>query len=107
MGKTFHDDCKASLLCKLAIIAFMLFPAMNVLQAGTLSAKTVSGTVISAVDGEPLIGASVQVQGTSTGAVTDLDGHYSVEASDDQVLVFSYVGYHCCPIKVQNLHFSS
>ena len=100
MGKTFHDDCKASLLCKLAIIAFMLFPAMNVLQAGTLSAKTVSGTVISAVDGEPLIGASVQVQGTSTGAVTDLDGHYSVEASDDQVLVFSYVGYITQKIKV-------
>ena len=91
MGKTFHDDCKASLLCKLAVIAFLLFPAMNVLQAGTISAKTVSGTVTSAVDGEPLIGASVQVLGTGTGAVTDLDGDDCVEASDDQVLVFAYV----------------
>ena len=100
MGKTFHDDCKASLLCKLAVIAFLLFPAMNVLQAGTISAKTVSGTVTSAVDGEPLIGASVQVLGTGTGAVTDLDGNYTVEANDDQILVFSYVGYITQKIKV-------
>ena len=82
MGKTFQDDCRTSLFCKLALIAFLLFPAMNVLQAGTLSAKTVSGTVKSAADGEVLIGASVQVLGTTGGAVTDLDGHYSVEVED-------------------------
>lgn len=100
MGKTFQDDCRASLLCKLALIAFLLFPAMNVLQAGTLSAKTVTGTVVSAIDHEPLIGATVQVLGTQTGTVTDLDGAFSVEVNDDQTLVFSYVGYVTQRIKV-------
>ena len=109
MGKTFQDDCRASLLCKLALIAFLLFPAMNVLQAGTLSAKTVTGTVVSAIDHEPLIGATVQVLGTQTGAVTDLDGAFTVEVNDDQTLVFSYVGYVTQRIKVgskTNIHIA-
>lgn len=100
MGKTFLHDCKTSVVRKIALIAFMLFPAMNVLQAGTLEAKTVTGKVVSAVDNEPLIGATVQVQGTQGGTVTDLDGNFTLEASDDQVLVISYVGYVTQRIKV-------
>ena len=41
----------------------------------SLNAQTVKGTVISGSDNEPLIGASVMVQGTKTGAVADLDGN--------------------------------
>lgn len=44
-------------------------------------------------DGEPLIGASVQVKGTSTGTVTDIDGNYSIDAPADATLVISYTGY--------------
>lgn len=44
--------------------------------------------------GLPIIGATVQVKGTSTGTITDLDGNYIIEVPDDaQTLVFSYVGY--------------
>jgi TonB-linked SusC/RagA family outer membrane protein len=55
--------------------------------------RTVSGTIVSASDGTPLIGATVLVKGTSSGTVTDVDGNFSVSASDNDVLVISYTGY--------------
>lgn len=51
----------------------------------------VTGTVTDA-DGEPLIGVSVLVKGTSVGAITDLDGKFSLEGKAGDVLVFSYIG---------------
>jgi len=54
---------------------------------------TVSGTVTD-VNKEPLIGVNVQVKGTSTGTITDLNGKYSLQSLGSQsVLVFSYVGF--------------
>lgn len=53
---------------------------------------TVKGTVTSAADGEPLVGATVQVKGTSTGTATDLDGNYSISVQKGKTLVFTYVG---------------
>lgn len=54
----------------------------------------VSGTVTSSEDGLPLPGASILVQGTTKGTVTDFDGNYSLDnISPDAVLVFSYVGF--------------
>lgn len=56
-------------------------------------ARTVTGTVTGASDGEPLIGVSVMIKGTSTGVETDFDGNYSIEVPNDKaVLNFSYVG---------------
>ena len=52
--------------------------------------KTVTGTVTDSTN-EPLIGASVVIQGTSNGTITDIDGKYSITASPDNVLEFSYV----------------
>ena len=48
--------------------------------------------------GEPLIGVSVQVKGTSTGAITDLDGNFVLTCSSKDVLVISYVGYQTLEI---------
>ena len=54
---------------------------------------TVEGTVIDET-GEPLIGVSVVIQGTGTGVITDLDGHYRVSSvKQGATLEFSYVGY--------------
>ncbi|MDE6336392.1 MAG: SusC/RagA family TonB-linked outer membrane protein, partial [Muribaculaceae bacterium] len=58
----------------------------------TAAPITVKGTVTSAVDGEPLIGATVFVKGTSTGAATDVDGNYTIQTEIGAVLQFSYVG---------------
>lgn len=57
-------------------------------------APTVSGVVTDAQTGEPLVGANVFVMGTTTGAVTDSVGHYSVTVPSLQdTLRFSYIGY--------------
>ena len=53
-----------------------------------------SGIVIDAADGYPLIGVSVVVQGTGNGVVTDVDGKYELKvAKANCEIVFSYVGY--------------
>ena len=54
---------------------------------------TVNGTV-SDPAGEPLIGASVLVQGTSNGGQTDIDGNFTLSVDPNATLVVSYVGYH-------------
>ncbi len=55
--------------------------------------KVVSGIVIEQSTNEPLAGASVYVEGTTIGTVTDVNGEYRLEVpSDDAVLVFSFIG---------------
>jgi len=61
---------------------------------------TVKGTV--ADDDGPLIGATVKVKGTQTGAVTDLDGKYSISVDPSQTLEISYLGYVTQTEKVGN-----
>ena len=58
--------------------------------AFSVSAQTVKGTVKDA-NGEPVIGATVQEQGTKNVAVTDLDGNYTLKLSGGQQLQFSYI----------------
>ena len=66
-----------------------------------LQQKTVNGRVTAASNGDPLPGVNVIIKGTSQGTVTDVDGNYSiVVASDDAVLVFSFIGYLAQEIKV-------
>ena len=63
----------------------------------TAAAQTNSDKVTGVVkdsNGEPLIGVSVKVKGTTRGTVTDLDGRYSIKAPSTATLVFSYVGYN-------------
>ena len=60
---------------------------------------TVSGTV-SDPAGEPLIGASVLVQGTTTGGQTDFDGNFTLQVNPNATLVISYVGYHTQEVPV-------
>ena len=55
-------------------------------------AQTVSG-VVNDETGEPVIGASVKVQGSKEGAVTDFNGNFSVKAASNATLSVSYVGY--------------
>ncbi len=53
----------------------------------------VSGT-INDETGAPLIGANVMIQGSTTGTITDIDGNFSIDAKEGDVLVVSYVGYN-------------
>ncbi|MCK5136395.1 MAG: SusC/RagA family TonB-linked outer membrane protein [Bacteroidales bacterium] len=65
------------------------------LYAGGMYAQhTVTGKITSAEDGSALPGASILVEGTTTGAVSDVDGNYSISAPDPNgVLVFSFIGF--------------
>ena len=75
---------KAKLTCLL--VCLMMLPAM------AFAASKVTGTVTDS-NGEPLIGVSILVKGTQFGAQTNIDGEYSINANQGDVLMFSYIGY--------------
>ena len=88
---------KKSKFYLLGILAlFCMMP--NVLFAQNL---TVEGTVKDEI-GEPLVGVTVHVQGVGTGAITDLDGHFTIPSvRRGATLEFSYVGYQTMTHKVE------
>lgn len=88
---------KASWLKDLLLTACLLIAAVPAFA----QTKTVTGTVTDML-GDPLIGASVLVQGTSNGVITDIDGKYSIQVTPENTLEFSYVGMVKQAIKVGN-----
>ena len=80
-----------------------LFLVVGLLCALGASAQsiTVSG-VVSDPDNEPLIGASIQVEGTTTGTATNIDGEYTINCAPNATLVVSYVGYDTKRVAVDN-----
>lgn len=101
--------CKTvNLLCCWVLISFMgTLPVMSAELAFNESInqeKMVTGTVRD-VAGNPLIGVSVQVKGTSNGVVTDLDGKFSITVSVGDVLIFSYVGMVTREISTDGIEF--
>ncbi len=69
----------------LVLLAFTATIAVNAQQE-------VTGTVVDQA-GEPIIGATVMVKGTSTGSITDFDGNFKVKVEPGKTLVFSYIGF--------------
>jgi len=58
------------------------------------NAQTITGVITGADDGQPLPGVNIQEKGTTTGAITDFNGAYTIKISgNNSVLVFSFVGY--------------
>lgn len=62
----------------------------------------VSGKVSDAKDGSSLPGATVQVKGTTTGMLTDLDGKYSLKVKQGSILTFTFIGYNTQEITITN-----
>lgn len=68
------------------------------------SKRTVTGTVIDAENGDPIIGASILIKGQKEGVITDLDGNFTVSVSgSNSQLEISYIGYKKKIIDVGNL----
>ncbi|MDR2233170.1 MAG: TonB-dependent receptor [Tannerella sp.] len=85
-----------------SITGFIALIFMLCTSAMTFAQVRVTGTVAD-VNGESLIGVSVQVKGTTTGIATDVDGNYSIQVPNAQsVLSFSYVGYLSQEVTVGN-----
>ena len=77
----------------MALFLLCLFPL------GALAQSLIKGTVKD-VSGDPIIGASVKVQGSKSGVITDFDGNFSVQADNNATLVISYIGYTTETVKV-------
>ena len=77
----------------MALFLLCLFPL------GALAQSLIKGTVKD-VSGDPIIGASVKVQGSKSGVITDFDGNFSVQAANNATLVISYIGYTTETVKV-------
>ena len=81
----------------------MTFFACLFLSLGMALAQTqVNGTVVSSEDGEPIVGASVLISGTKTGGVTDIEGHFSIKASEGAKLIVSYLGMQTKTVTAKN-----
>jgi len=72
---------------KLLILVFGLCLSTSIFS------QSVTGQLIDKNTGEPLIGATVTVQGTTVGTITDVDGNFTIAAPSNSTLIFSYVGY--------------
>ncbi|HXS55550.1 MAG TPA: carboxypeptidase-like regulatory domain-containing protein, partial [Hanamia sp.] len=79
---------------KFTKILILAFSSILVCPFGAVAQSGVEGTVIDAVTGNPLVGASVTVRGTKTSALTNADGKFSLPpTSINRKLEITYVGY--------------
>ena len=86
--------------------AFLTLFLSGMLMVLSVSAQTgatinVRGTVQD-VAGEPIIGANILIQGTTTGTITDYDGNFMIQVPSDAILEVSYIGYVPQTIPVNN-----
>jgi len=88
-----------NLLSKYVVFAVMLCSFGQAFAQFDFGGK-VSGTVLSETNGEPLIGVTVMVKGTTLGTVSDLKGAFSIEVKKGDVLKFSYIGFTGQEVKV-------
>lgn len=75
------------------LFATPMYSQQNLIQ---ITGKVIDGS------GEPLIGVSVLVKGTTTGTITNIDGDYTLQASPNATLVLSYIGYTNMEVKVNS-----
>jgi TonB-linked SusC/RagA family outer membrane protein len=73
-------------------LLLLFFVFCGFLLTAAAQQKTVTGTVTGAEDNLPVIGATVQIKGTTTGSATDVDGKFSISAPAGATLEFRYVG---------------
>jgi TonB-linked SusC/RagA family outer membrane protein len=73
----------------------ILTPGELTIDTETLQQFTVKGKVTDAATGEPMVGVNIVIKGTSTGAITDIDGKYSISVTDkNSILLFSFIGFN-------------
>ena len=77
--------------------------AIAVSTSMAFAQTSISGTVVSNDDEEPIIGASIRIDGTKTGTVTDINGNFSlIVPNKNSSLVISYLGMKTVTVKAVN-----
>ncbi|MBP9873080.1 MAG: SusC/RagA family TonB-linked outer membrane protein [Haliscomenobacter sp.] len=83
-------------------VCFLTFGVL--LSMSAFAQRTLTGKVMDAANSQPIIGANLLVKGSSNGAVTDIDGTFTMKLSDSEtVLVVTYVGYDTKEVEVAGL----
>lgn len=81
----------------------MFFACLFLCVGSALAQTKVAGTVLSQDDGQPIIGAAVKVDGTSTGMLTDVNGRFSLTLPEGKnTITISYLGYISQTLKAKN-----
>ncbi|HVE60840.1 MAG TPA: SusC/RagA family TonB-linked outer membrane protein [Chitinophagaceae bacterium] len=89
---------------KLLTRSLLIWSLLVILITTSVSAqqKTVTGTVKSSEDESPVMAATIQIKGTNIGTTTDQKGNFSINVSDNQILVVSAVGFATLESRVGN-----
>ncbi len=85
-----------------AFPAWLFTLVLILLSTVTINAQSieVSGKVIDSASGEPLMGVNVVLKGTMIGTATNLQGEYSLDAPENAVLVFSFLGFQAEEVNI-------
>ena len=78
----------------------ILITLISLFLIGNLSAKSISGTV-SDESNVPMPGVSIIIKGTGIGSVTNIEGKYTIEANENDILIFGFIGMIAQEIKVK------
>ena len=81
--KNLKSSCKFLLLWVVGILLSVQAFAQSMTVKGIVKDETGLG----------VIGASVQLKGTTTGAITDFDGNFTLQANPGDIVIISYIGY--------------
>ena len=73
----------------MCFILFALFAGIDTIYA---QGQSPTGLVVDE-NGQPMIGVQIKIEGTTVGAITDVDGNFTIKAQKGNILLFSYVGY--------------
>lgn len=97
------ENSTKKILCYFVLITCHLFGTINLASAHFMwQEAVVIGQVTSSIDGTPLPGVNIVVKGTSRGTTTDIDGKYRMDVSENETLVFSFVGFEAQEVVVGN-----
>jgi len=81
-----------------------LLTCLFLVSLGLVNAQTkaISGKVLSAEDGQPIVGATVKVKGVTQGTVTGIDGDFRINVQINSTLVISYIGMKSVEVKAND-----
>ncbi|MCK4853728.1 MAG: carboxypeptidase-like regulatory domain-containing protein, partial [Bacteroidales bacterium] len=91
---------KANLIQKLLRSIFLILISFVMIYSANAQGREISGIVSDAQTGESLIGVNVQIQGTTVGTVTNVEGGFTIAVETGQSLVFSYIGYETQTVEI-------
>jgi TonB-linked SusC/RagA family outer membrane protein len=95
--KHYYLSKNNSIKQKILLLLLLLSPLLTLAQN-----KPITGRVVGGTNKDPMPGVGITIKGTQRGTTTDATGNFRIEASPNEILVFSFIGYLAQEIKVGN-----